>query len=178
MMKFSQKTGTFYPEQIEYTNLPDDLIDVSLPDFDAAMARGPLDTLSVVNGKLVIVPAAKADLLAFNQGQTWQKIKQLRDSKQNGGVNVSGKWYQTDSSSRIKYLGLMQMSTIPDNLQWKTMDGSFSTMTKDIASSIFGAVSTLDMTLFSVAEAHKAAMLKAKDPTSYDFSANWPEFYQ
>ncbi|MDN8001451.1 hypothetical protein QZN00_30510 [Burkholderia multivorans] len=36
-MRFSQKTGCFYPEDIFYATLPDDLIVVSQEEFDAAM---------------------------------------------------------------------------------------------------------------------------------------------
>ena len=56
-MKFSEKTGCFYPEDVYYADLPDGLIDVSTAGFDAAMVRAPGDTLAVKDGALVIVPA-------------------------------------------------------------------------------------------------------------------------
>ncbi|WP_189338809.1 hypothetical protein [Chromobacterium amazonense] len=40
-MKFSKKTGCFYPEDIFYANQPDDLIEVSQEEFNAALARAP-----------------------------------------------------------------------------------------------------------------------------------------
>lgn len=56
-MKFSNTTGCFYPDDIHYASPPDDLIDVTQGGYDAAMSRGPGETLDVVNGQLVIVPA-------------------------------------------------------------------------------------------------------------------------
>lgn len=60
-MRFSQKTGCFYPEDIFYAELPDDLIDVSQSEFAQAMGRGPDDRLQVVDGRIVIVPGAPPD---------------------------------------------------------------------------------------------------------------------
>lgn len=56
-MKFSKTTGCFYPNDILYTNPPDDLIEVPQADFDTAMARPAGSTLTVEDGQLVIVPA-------------------------------------------------------------------------------------------------------------------------
>ena len=56
-MRFSKTTGCFYPEDIDYPVLPSDLIEVSKPTFDAAMARSPGQPLDVVAGVLVILPA-------------------------------------------------------------------------------------------------------------------------
>ncbi len=55
-MKFSKSTGCFYPDDIEYTAVPSDLIDIPQEDFDAAMARSPGDALDVVSGRVVVVP--------------------------------------------------------------------------------------------------------------------------
>ena len=64
-MRFSQKTGCFYPEDIFYAELPDDLIDVSQSEFAQAMGRGPDDRLQVVDGRIVIVPGAPPDSAKF-----------------------------------------------------------------------------------------------------------------
>lgn len=55
-MKFSKTTGCFYPQGIEYNDLPDDLIEVTQEEFDTAMARQPGDTLDVIGGHIVVVP--------------------------------------------------------------------------------------------------------------------------
>ena len=63
------------------------------------------------------------------------------------------------------------------DVQWKTMDGTFVKMTVQRANDVFNAVSGLDFAAFGAAEAHKAAMEASADPASYDFSAGWPETF-
>jgi hypothetical protein len=60
-MKFSKTTQCFYPDDIAYPNPPADLIEVTSDDYTAAMNRAPDETLDVVDGKLVIVPAPIPD---------------------------------------------------------------------------------------------------------------------
>jgi hypothetical protein len=50
-------------------------------------------------------------------------------------------------------------------------------MTPTLASQIFTAVATLDMTAFQVAESHRVAMSQTENPYEYDFSGNWPESF-
>jgi hypothetical protein len=68
-------------------------------------------------------------------------------------------------------------ANIPAGLQWKTMDGSFVTMTPQLASQILVEAAASDQAIFAVAEAHKAAMESSADPASYDFSAGWPKSF-
>lgn len=67
-MRYSQTTGAFYPLDIDYgDDLPDDIIDVSLTDYCAAMARPSGHSFTFVNGELVITappPVPFADLAA------------------------------------------------------------------------------------------------------------------
>ena len=73
--KFSALTGCFYPDEITYPSLPADVVEATTDQFALAMARGPQDTLAVVDGAVVIVPYtgptldhAKADqIAAINQ---------------------------------------------------------------------------------------------------------------
>lgn len=66
-MRFSKTTGCFYPDDIQYPNPPADLITVTVEEYNVAMARAAGDSLDVVKGKLVIIPApviSLADKLA------------------------------------------------------------------------------------------------------------------
>ena len=66
-MRFSQKTNGFYPESIDYKELPDDFIFVSDELYQAVLAKNHDDTLDVKNGELIIIPApplSLSDLLA------------------------------------------------------------------------------------------------------------------
>lgn len=58
MFKFSVTTGCFYPDDIAYPEgaIPADAIAATREHFDAAMARGPFDTLAVVDDVVVVVP--------------------------------------------------------------------------------------------------------------------------
>ena len=101
-------------------------------------------------------------------------------------------WFHSDADSRIQHLGLKDKArdliaaggAMTDNLsilgqpvRWKTMDGSFATITAQLAFDIVAAAGDLDARLFAVAETHRAAMEAAPDPAAYDFSAGWPETF-
>ena len=110
--------------------------------------------------------------------EAWQRIKADRDRRKAGGVKVGAKWFHSDADSRIQQMGLVMMgASIPANLQWKTMDGSFITMTQTLASQVFQAVAASDQAIFTVAEQHKSAMEACADPASYDYSGGWPKIY-
>jgi hypothetical protein len=116
--------------------------------------------------------------LAERQENAWEAIKRFRDARQAGGVKVGLKWFHTDVDSRIKQIGLVMMgANIPANLNWKTMDGTFTVMTPTMASQIFGSVAAFDQATFAKAEQHKAAMLASATPEAYDFSTGWPAIY-
>lgn len=190
-MRFSKTTGCFYPEDIAYSDLPADLIDVPQEDFNTAMSRSPGDSLNVVNGRVVVTPKpgpSAAEITAVK----WGAIKAERDRRKAGGFKVGTQWFHSDADSRIQHIGLKDMArdllaaggAMADNLtilgqpvRWKTMDGSFATITAQLAFDIVAAAGDLDARLFAVAETHRAAMEAAADPAAYDFSAGWPETF-
>jgi hypothetical protein len=175
--RYSKSTGTFYPLDIDYPILPADVVEVSKADFDAAMSRPVGTTFDFVAGVLVITPPAPATRAQVQAAQ-WEKIKAERDRRQSGGYLVASKWYHSDDGSRIQQLGLLMLgASIPANLQWKTMDGTFVTMTQALASQIFSAASASDQAIFAKAESHKAAMSASSDPAAYDFLTGWPLVY-
>ena len=104
-MRFSKQTGCFYPEDIAYKELPDDVIDVPKNDFDAAMTRAPGDTLDVVNGRVIVVPKA-APTANEIKASKWEAIKAERDHRKAGGFKVGTLWFHSDADSRIQHLGL------------------------------------------------------------------------
>lgn len=106
----------------------------------------------------------------------WDRIKSERDRRTGqGGYKVGAQWFHSDQKSRSQQLGLVLLgASIPANLQWKTMDGSFVTMTQTLAQQILAAGAASDQAIFAAAETHKAAMEASADPSAYDFSAGWP----
>lgn len=128
---------------------------------------GPDETFS----ETIPTPSA-----AQTKGAKWDAIKAERDRRtEQGGYKVGTKWFHSDQKSRSQQLGLVLLgASIPANLQWKTMDGSFVTMTQTLAQQILAAGAASDQAIFAAAETHKAAMEASADPSSYDFSGGWP----
>lgn len=114
--------------------------------------------------------------------EIWQRIKAVRDQRKAGGVKVKvgtvNKWFHSDDGSRIQQMGLVMMgASIPAGLQWKTMDGSFITMTQALAGNVFAAAAASDQAIFAVAEGHRVAMEASADPAAYDYSTGWPAIF-
>lgn len=169
-----------YSDQVTYpagslqnSTLRDELGIVEVPD----LVR-PDDRLYFVveneDGSYTTSPRPRDQVTA----PVWESIKARREQIKSSGVKVGEKWFHTDDASRIQQIGLVMMgSAIPANLQWKTMDGSFVTMTQALATQVFHAVAGLDMQAFAAAETHREAMLATENPFEYDFSAGWPASY-
>lgn len=174
-IRFAKSTGCFYPFSENYAVLPDDVIEVPKDDYDTAMKRNPGDTLDVVNGRVVVVPKP-APTAAQIKADKWEAIKAERDRRtEQGGYKAGTKWFHSDQKSRSQQLGLVLLwANIPANLQWKTMDGTFVTMTQTLAQQILAAGAASDQAIFAAAEAHRQAMDASADPAAYDFSAGWP----
>jgi hypothetical protein len=177
-MRFSKSTGCFYPEDIDYPNLPADIINVPKEDFDSALQRAAGDTLDVVNGRVAVVPKPAATL-AEKKAVGWANIKIERDRRlQSGGYKVGPRWFHSDTFSRIQQMGLVMLgASIPANTPWKTMDGTTVTMTQTLAGQVFATAAASDIAIFAAAETHKAAMEAAADPAAYDFSGGWPRVF-
>lgn len=137
------------------------------------------DEFTLTDGTLTLVVKDPSVLLQQAKDRQWAKIKALRDHrKSQGGIKVGTKWFHSDDASRIQQIGLVMMgANIPANTQWKTMDGSFVTMTQTLAGQIFQASAANDMAIFAAAETHKTAMEASADPASYDYSQGWPKAF-
>lgn len=111
-------------------------------------------------------------------GSHWEAIKAERDRRtQQGGYQVAGKWFHSDTFSRTQQMGLVMMGAdILVDLQWKTMDGSFVTMTQALAGQVFAAAAASDAALFACAEQIKAAM--EVDPGNFALAGQtWPAVF-
>lgn len=113
--------------------------------------------------------------LQVRKDDMWAAIKAERDRRKAGGVKVGDFWYHSDDTSRIQHIALVMLGTnIPPGLQWKTMDGTFVTMTQSLAGQIFGAIVMSDQNIFAIAEQKKAAMEALTNPETYDVKPGWP----
>lgn len=119
----------------------------------------------------------------LTKGQMWERIKKERDRRSDHGgfpVQINGvtKWFHSDAKSRTQQIGMVMMGTgLPSGIQWKTMDGSFITMTAQIAQDIFQSGAAQDQATFSAAEQHRVAMEASQEPWTYNFSMGWPDIY-
>lgn len=118
-----------------------------------------------------VVYTKKSD--AQIQAVRWTKIKQKRDDlTKNGGCLVAGKWFHSDTDSKQQQMALTMFgASIPANLQWKTMDGSFVLMTQTLAQQLFGAQIAREQAIFAHAEALKTDI-------NADINSGWPARYE
>ena len=108
----------------------------------------------------------------------WTKIKVIRDAKiQSGGYQAEGKWFHSDTCSRTQQMALVMMGASVPPIQWKTMDGTFVTMTQALAGAIFQAAAAHDAATFAHAESLKAQVDAAADPATVDITAGWPAVF-
>ncbi len=122
--------------------------------------------------------ALRAPTIAQAKAAAWGAIKAERERRKAGGVKVGDKWFHSDDASRIQQLGLVMMgAALPAGLQWKTMDGSFTTMTPALAQQVFTGQAASDQAIFAVAEGHRVAMEASADPATYDYSTGWPKIF-
>ena len=84
----------------------------------------------------------------------WEKLKQHRDHLAlEGGCFCAGKWFHSDLYSKQQQMALAMLGgSLPANLQWKTMDGSYILLTPQIVADLFAAQIAREQLLFTIAE--------------------------
>ena len=119
----------------------------------------------------------------------WQKIKQYRDDRGEGGImlTISGVdyWFHSDTRSLIKYLFLLFFATIfsaayTSPIVWKTMSDAEVPLTAETIRNIFFKVLITGNVLYGIGRQHRANMLASDDPLSYNYktgSPPWPPVY-
>ena len=175
-MFYSKSSGGFYDIAIHGAAMPSDVVEITVDDHAAL-----LDAQSC--GK-VISAGANGYPFALNPlppsaEKMWERIKAERNRRiESGGYQVDGKWFHSDSQSRSQQLALVFLGTkIQTDLQWKTMDGSFVTMSPSLAQKIVEAAALSDQAIFARAEAHRAEMEVHSEPASYDYFCGWPTIF-
>lgn len=126
------------------------------------------------------------------RARKWEELKTQRDSRSEGGVQVNGRWYHTDSASRIKWMGTKDTArdildaggTMSDpvpilgqQIKWKTMSGDFVSVTVQLAFDVVEANKALDATLFAQCEAKRQALYQSPTPETFDTASGWNQTY-
>lgn len=188
-MYFSKSTGGFYTTEIHGKQIPEDAVEISETEHAELLA-------GQANGKTIIADLDGRPSLANpappTPAQVWAGVKVKRDTIKEAGVKVGDKWFHSDDSSRIQFIGLKDQARdviaagLPDStrlqklgqdLLWKTMDGSFVSLSVKHVFDIVAAIGDLDAYAFAAAETHRAAIVASSDPADYDFSTGWPKVY-
>ena len=187
---YSPSQGSFFDDTLGYAELPGDALTIAPEDYRAAIdCPDGFDVIDRGDGSGTVhlrtgAPLARARKLA----QLTEVIKAHRDERKNGGVFVDGYWFHTDAESRIQYLGLLErFSDAADDelitfngaaLQWKTMSGAFTTLTRSLLARISAAIAELDVRLFACAESLIARAANEEDLSNFRWLEGWPQTFQ
>lgn len=177
MIFYVPSTNGFYEQVGEGGAIPAGAIPIS-DELHAALLAG----LSASYKQIVIGEDGLPELVDRpppGPDEIWQAIKGERDRRtQQGGYQVNGFWFHSDTMSRTQQMGLKELgASIPAGVMWKTMTGDMVEMTPALAQQIFSAAVVSDIAIFAAAEAHRAAMEASPQPHLYDFSGGWPAVF-
>ncbi len=162
-----------YDSDINGVAIPPGAIEVSDETFWMTINS---DGMWAISSGVVVKAPIPSRPISVIRAELCEAVKAIRNRRcSEGGYLVAGKWFHSDTQSRIQQLGLVLLgASIPPGTQWKTMDGSFVAMTPALAQQILAAAAASDQAIFSAAEAHLAAINASLDPETYDYLVGWP----
>lgn len=179
--------------KLKFTSLDSNSVVVTKEDGSSYTAPWPCYTWhaqeiqsAIDSGMSVELWKTEEEVLAEAKESVWEQIKTERDRRiLEGGYHISMndgivKWFHSDVKSRTQYLTIVNTGVTNPTLtieNWKTMDGSFVTITVDLANSLLLHAITQEAAIFAAAEQHKASAFELADPSTYDFSTGWPLVY-
>jgi hypothetical protein len=112
----------------------------------------------------------------FSADAVWEEIQaECTRRTLHGGVLVGDTWFQTDSDSRSKYLGMKLMGNdLSASAQWKTLNGNLKSLTPQVITDIINAITVSDQALMMAAEAKKIELFASSSPATYLVTSGWP----
>lgn len=126
-------------------------------------------------------PDLKTKYLERIREEVWEKIKQRRSESIETGVYHARlqKWFHTDSEAQRNYalMGHAISSTLYQPKRWKTMDGTFIEMTREVFQDVLALALKKADDDYRNAEIHKAKVMASTDPLAYDYSTGWSPAY-
>jgi len=136
------------------------------------------ENISSVDRAAVMAVYEAHDPVVSERSKKWESIKAERDRRtEQGGFKVGDKWFHSDQKSRSQQQDNEAAGEDLVQEDWKTMNGTFVTMTTDLARLIRLARMSSDRAIFVAAEKHRSAMEVCENPDSYDFSGGWPQSF-
>ena len=132
-MRYSNTTKCFYPDEVEYPSLPDDLIDVPADDLIAVIERDQAtETLDVVGGRVVIVP--RVFTLDEIKAGKMAELESTYDTVTHVDFVYMGSTFSADETSQQRLVKLSVSlaggGAIPAGLYWPDVNGVHVSMNK------------------------------------------------
>ena len=158
-----------------------DIISEYYPEISVTAIDG-YDYNSLVAGAGSVLPS-KQDLdqksTYILRKSVWKEIQAMRDYRKSAGVKIDTNWFHSDDTSRIQQLALTIMgANMPSNIMWKTMQGTFVSMTPTLAMQIFQRIAGSDQAIYGRAEFHRQTMILSAEPENYNFMTGWTMTYE
>lgn len=126
-------------------------------------------------------PDLKTKYLERVREEVWEKIKQRRSKSMESGVYHARlqKWFHTDTEAQRNYalMGHAINSPLYQPKRWKTMDGTFIEMTREVFQDVLALALKKADDDYKNAEIHKAKVMVSNDPLAYDFTTGWSPAY-
>lgn len=126
-------------------------------------------------------PDLKTKYLEQVREEVWEKIKDKRSKSMESGVYHPRlqKWFHTDVEAQRNYalLGHAINSPLYQPKRWKTMDGTFIEMTREVFQDVLALALKKADDDYKNAEIHKAKVMASTDPLAYDFTTGWSAGY-
>lgn len=119
----------------------------------------------------------KQSYLTKVREEVWERIKEKRSQSIETGVfhPKLNKWFHTDVEAQRNYalLGHAVNSPLYQPKHWKTMDGTFTEMTREVFQDVLALALKKADEDYRNAEIHKAKLMLSENPLAYDFSTGW-----
>lgn len=152
------------------------------PKHDGQVWTQVWRVIALTADELAVRAGDQAASLAVTRSKLWTAIKAERDRRGEVGgykVVVGGvdKWFHSDPKSRVQQLGLVIAGAAVPAAPWKTMDGTYVTLSQALVMQIFSAAMAQELATFANAFALQTAVNTAADPASVNIAAGWPAIF-
>jgi len=179
MIRYSQKLHGFFPYDLNYKDLPDDIIDIPIEEYNKAMKRKPGERYKVEDGKVIIIPVPT---LTFEQ-KTYDKLEEIRVKARecrHGGskVMLDGKeqWIFTDESIRVRLMMFLN-HWADQTYKIETCENQTIELTAALCHELIAKIYEHDQLILSIAQGHRDKLALQTEPEKYDMKAGWPQTY-
>lgn len=139
MIRYSESTGNFYPYDMDYPNLPDDIVDVSKSAYNAAMARPNGASFHFCDGELIITEA-KEESFEEKAAQLLSPIRADREVVLNRISGIGWAAYDDGDDATVAAVIILRkkllLITSSDKATVAESNGDFESYKEAIKSSI------------------------------------------